>query len=285
MKKRIILMSMLVFLLSLYQVASTQIISSKELANIYEDKSVLVVSARKNADYKKVHINGAVNVWHMDLYKDGAIKGLLKSPEEIAKILGNAGIGADKKIIIYDSGVNTFAGRLYWILKYMGCKDVHVLNGQMKMWRKARKPVTRKATPVLPTTLHVALNEGIIASKAYVKEHKDDANVILVDVRSKEEFDGSAGVIERKGHIPGAINVEYKNLLNEDGTLKSKSDLEKVTKEAGITSDKEIILYCETSVRAGIVYLALTSILEFPKVTVYDGAYFEWSADSACPVE
>ena len=118
-----------------------------------------------------------------------------------------------------------------------------------------------------------------------MKAHKDDANVVLVDVRSKDEYDGKSGAIERKGRIPGAVHFEYNNVFNEDGTLKSKSDIEKLTKEVGITADKDIILYCETSVRAGIVYMALTSVLEFPKVKVYDGAYYEWSADSACPVE
>jgi len=285
MKKRISFVLMVVFLFSLYQSASTQIIVTKELANIYENDDVIILSARKFTDYQKVHIPGAVNVWHMGLYKDGAIKGLLKSPEEIATILGNAGISADKKIIVYDSGVNMFAGRMYWILKYLGCEDVHVLDGQMKMWRKGRKPVTRKATAVSPTAFQVKLNEGLITSKSYVKAHHSDAGVVLVDVRSKDEYDGKAGVIERKGHIAGAIHFEYTHVLNEDGSVKSKADLEKVTKEAGITPDKEIILHCETSVRAGIVYLALTSILDFPKVRVYDGALFEWSADSACPME
>ena len=54
---------------------------------------------------------------------------------------------------------------------------------------------------------------------------------------------------------------------------------------AGITTDKEIILYCASSVRAGIVYIALTSILEFPNVRVYDGAFYEWDADSSNPIE
>jgi len=283
MKKRILFVITIVFLFALS--ASAQIITPKALADMMEDNNVLVISARKATDYKKVHLKGAVNVWHMDLYQDGAIKGLLKSPEEIAKILGDKGINTEKTIIVYDGGDNTFAGRIYWILKYLGSKDVRVLNGQMKMWRKARKPVTRKATEVSSTTFLASPDEAKIASKAYVKAHKDNANVILLDVRDQEEFDGESGVIERKGHIPGAIHFEYKNILNEDGTLKSKADLEKVTKSAGITSDKEIILYCETSVRAGIVYLALKSILEFPEVKVYDGAYFEWSADQACPIE
>lgn len=283
MKKHILFVIAVIFLLALS--ASAQIVTPKALADMMKDNNVLVVSARKATDYKKVHLNGALNVWHMGLYKDGSIKGVLKSPEEIAAVLGNSGISTDKKIIVYDGGDSKFAGRMYWILKYLGCKDVHVLDGQMKMWRKARKPVTRKATAVSSATFQIDLNEGMIVSKAYVKAHRSDAGVVLVDVRSKDEYDGKEGLIERKGHIPGAIHFEYTNVLNEDGTLKSKADLEKVTKDAGITQDKEIILHCETSVRAGIVYLAFTTILDFPKVRVYDGALYEWSSDSTCPME
>jgi len=285
MKKSTVSKVLLVILILVIQIAHAGIISPKELAKIVNDKDVIIISARKTADYDKVHIPGAVNLWHNDLYKAGEIKGLLKSPDEIVKILGSKGISKTSRIIIYDGGQNTFSGRLYWILMYLGCENVDLLNGQMKMWRKARKPVTKKATEVSSTTFVASLDEGMIASKAYVKAHKDDASIVLVDVRSKEEYDGQTGQIERKGHIPGTVHFDYKNVLNEDGTLKSKVDLEKITKDVGITPDKEIILHCETSVRAGIVYLALTSILDFPKVTVYDGALYEWSSDQSCPME
>jgi len=285
MKKRNLGKALLVILLLAFQIIHAGIISPKDLAKIMNDKDVIIISARKTADYTKVHIPGSVNLWHNDLYKAGEIKGLLKSPDEIAKILGSKGISKSSRIIIYDGGQSTFSGRLYWILEYLGCENVDLLNGQMKMWRKARKPVTKKVTNISPATFQAAVNEDIIASSTYVTAHKDDANVVIVDVRSKEEFNGAKGEAERKGHIPGAVHFEYKNILNEDGTIKSKDDLEKITKKAGISSDKEIILYCETSVRAGVVYMALTSILEFPKVRVYDDAYLKWSADSGNPVE
>ena len=276
---------LLAIMVLVIQIAHAGIISPKDLAKIMNDKDVIIISARKTADYDKVHIPGAVNLWHNDLYKAGEIKGLLKSPDEIAKILGSKGISTSSRIIIYDGGKNTFSGRLYWILHYLGCENVDLLDGQMKMWRKARKPVTKKVTDISPTTFQAAVNEDIITSTAYVKVHKDDANVVLVDVRSREEFDGDKGEAKRKGHIPGAVHFEYKNILNDDGTIKPKEDLAKIMKKAGIIPDKEIILYCETSVRAGVVYMALTSILEFSKVRVYDDAYLKWAADSTNPVE
>ena len=212
---------------------------------------------------------------------------MLKSANEITKIFGEKGITENSKIVIYDNGKNKLAGRLYWIFNYMGAKDVNILKGHLKSWMKARKPVTPKATSITPAKFNANLNAGILATMDYVKAHKDDANVILVDVRSKDEFNGidEDEEITRKGHIPGAINFEYKNILNEDDTIKTKEEIAEIMKNAGITSDKQIILYCASSVRAGIVYIALTSILNFPNVKVYDGAFYEWNADSSNPIK
>ena len=265
--------------------AYAETISPKALAKLMKDENVVIVSARKPADYSTVHIKGAVNVWHKDLYQEGEIKGLLISPEEIAKNLGSKGISQDNILVVYDGGKNKFAGRLYWIFDYLGCEDVRILDGQMKKWRKARKPVTKKATTVSPTTFKASPDEAEIAATKYVKAHLNDANVVIVDVRSKEEYEGEKGETERKGHIPGAILFEYKNVLNEDGTIKSKEELAGLAEAAGIGSDKEIILYRETSVRAGIVYMAFKAILGFPNAKVYDGALYEWTADPSNPVE
>jgi thiosulfate/3-mercaptopyruvate sulfurtransferase len=266
------------------QAALAQLVTVKELEEMTEKGNVVVVSARDPKDYTKVHIPGAVNLWHKDLYKEGDIDALLKSPEEIAEILGNLGISEDKTIVIYDSGKAKFAGRIYWVLKYMGAKDVRILDGHMKMWRKGRKPVTKDETEITPVKFKASPVDSIFATIDYVKSHMKNKDFTLVDAREEDEFIGKKGLTKRKGHIPGAIRIDFVEVLNEDGTMKSKEDLAKVFKDAGVTPDKDVVLYCESSVRAGIMYLALTSILDYPKVRVYDGALYEWSADEANPV-
>jgi thiosulfate/3-mercaptopyruvate sulfurtransferase len=267
------------------QAALAQLVTVDELDEMMEKGDVIVVSARATKDYSKVHLPGAVNLWHKDLYKEGDIEALLKSPEEIAEILGNLGMSAEKTIVVYDSGKNKFAGRIYWILKYMGAEDVRILDGHMKMWRKGRKPVTKDETEITPAKFVASPVDSIYASIDYVKSHMKNKDFALVDAREEDEYIGKKGLTERKGHIPGAIRMDYVEVLNEDGTIKSKQDLAKVFSDAGITPDKDVVLYCESSVRAGIMYLALTSILDYPKVRVYDGALYEWSADEANPVE
>jgi len=258
-----------IFLFNTNIFAQSNLISAKETAKIMKDDNVVLVSTRKASDYAKVHITDAVNVDILSLCKSGDIKGILKSPEEISKILGEKGINKDKKIIIYDNGKNVNAGRLYWILKYLGFKDVKILDGHMKAWRSARKPVTKYATKINPVTCSPAVNKEIIVDYNYVKANLKNPKVIIVDVQSQKEFD--------EGHIPNAKNFEYKNIVVEEtGTLKSPEEISKLFTEAGITPDKEVILYCATSARAGIVFMAMESILDYPNVKIYDGAYNEW---------
>jgi len=285
MKKYFLFMTVFMLILLVSTSAIAQLITVKELATIIKDDNTIVVSARKPANYKKVHLPGAVNVWHLDLYKSGDVKGLLKSPAEVAAIFGKNGISKDKAIVIYDSGKNIFAGRLYWILKYLGAENVRILDGHMKMWRKGRKPVTSKATVFKAVDFVPAVKSEMMADKAWIKAHKNDAGVVLLDVRSKEEYDGTKGLIKRKGHIPGSVQLNYKNILSASGTIKPKAELSGIFKAAGVTSDKQIVVFCETSVRAGIVELVLSDILGYGNVKIYDGAMYEWAADSTCPME
>ena len=107
----------------------------------------------------------------------------------------------------------------------------------------------------------------------------------IVDARSADEYKGVAETTLRKGHIPGTINLEYTNMMDAKGLLKSNDALQKIFNDAGITKDKKVIIYCESGVRAGIIFLALKSALNYPNVKVYDGAYAEWQSVSANKVD
>ncbi|MCD4832872.1 MAG: sulfurtransferase [Bacteroidales bacterium] len=266
MKFKNILFSFLLLTIFVNISIAQDLISAAEAKKLVNNKSTVIVSTRSAEDYAKVHIRNAVNVSIDALASTTEPKGILKSPAELATILGKKGIDPAKKIVIYDTGSNKGSGRLYWILKYLGFNDVKVLDGHMQAWRTARGPVTNAATKVTAVTFTPKVNSKIFCNKAYVKSKLNSA--VIVDVRDDTEWG--------EGHINGAKHLEFKNVLADGGKLKSKAELEKLFNSAGMTKNKEIILYCATSVRAGVVFLALTSILEYPNVKVYDGAYNEW---------
>jgi len=283
--KKILLYAFVLAVLPLCKVNAQDIIKANELAKIIKNDNVVVVSTRTAADYKKVHITGAVHLSHSALYKDGPVKNMLNSPQEIAKTLGAAGISESKTIVLYDDGTGKYAGRLYWILSYIGAKDVKILDGHMKAWRAARKPVTKNPSNVKAATFTPKVNKAYLSDMNEVKSSAGSTSVAIIDARSAAEFAGQAETTLRKGHIPGSINLEYTNMLNARSELKSNEELQKIFSAAGITKDKKVILYCESGVRAGIMFFALKSALKYPNVKIYDGAYSEWQSVSANKVE
>ena len=99
---------------------------------------------------------------------------------------------------------------------------------------------------------------------------------MVVDARTADEFAGNHKKSE--GHIPGALNLNYEDLLTSTGTFKSSEELQTIADGLGLTRDKELIFYCQTSIRAGVHYYAFKKILGYENVKVYDGAYNEWFA-------
>ena len=286
MKKYSFIFSTVLLLLFLGQNLYGQpLMSAKELKSKVNNEDYIIVSAEKAADYAKVHVANSVNIYPFDLFKPGDIKGVLKSPAELAEIFGAAGISSDKNIVVYDNGKGVLAGRLFWIFDYLGCDNIWILDGQVDAWRKARGPLTNKATDITPATFTYSLNDDIYVSTTWVQGHLNDAGTIIVDTRSAGEYNGEKGETSRKGHIPGAINLEYKNVINDDGKLKTAEELTTIFDNAGIGTDKNVVLYCETSNRTGLVYIALKYLLKYPNVEVYDGALYEWVSDASNAVE
>jgi len=256
------------------------LITAKELAKKMKDDNVVIVDTRKTKDYNKTHIKGAIHLYQDELNVKTPIKGVLKKPSKLATLLGSKGISENNEIVLYcNKGTN--AGRVYWVLKYMGAKNVKILDGQMKAWKSARKPITKKASTRAATTFNKKMNKAYLARMSDVKKSIKDANIVLIDARDIEEYNGTKKDDKdnlRKGHIPGSISIPKKSLVDSKKKLKSKDELAAIFNNAGATSDKTIIIYCKSSSRAGLEFMALTSVLGYKNVKVYDGAFYEWES-------
>ncbi len=280
MKRSIIISLILVFAFS-SAILAQDYISVSELSKIYKQKAVVVIDASKTTAFKKGHIPYAVNVYHNDLCKTSGTKSMLKPANTIAATLGTKGISKDAQIIIYDGGSSKYSGRMYWVLKYLGATNVKILNGNMKAWKAARKPVTATVVKKRKTTFSPSIKSTYLANMAAVKVGLKDAGTLVVDVRPVDEYKGKTGTTTRKGHIPGAINFHFKSVLNANGTFKTKAQIQALANAKGITKNKKVILYCTSSVRAGVVFMVFKTILKYPNVKVYDGAFNEWEAKVA----
>jgi len=254
-------------------VAQGDIISAAEFMKLVKtNKELVIIDASKKESYTKTHVKNAINIPHADLYQETEIEGLIMKPADLAAFFGSKGVSNSSAIVVYDGGSQKYSSRVYWVLKYLGATDVKILHKDMDQWRKSRVPITKMPSKAKTATFTPSVNSAIIADLAYVKSGK----ATIVDARAADEFDGSAE--KSDGHLPGSVNINYKDFLNDKEAFKSKEEIEALLKSKGITSITPMVGYCRTSVRAAVIYVAVANILGWDTFKVYDGAYLEWVA-------
>ncbi|MDA3907345.1 MAG: sulfurtransferase [Bacteroidales bacterium] len=272
-KVQILIIAFLFILPSAF--AQVDFISVKDyMTKMKSDKNMVTLHTGAAKDYQRVHIRRSIFVSYKETEKTGDVKGLMQDASELATLLGKKGVSNTNTIVVYDGGSQKYSNRVYWLLKYLGASDVKVLHKDLNTWRKSRVPLTAVPVKGKATTFAASVNTNVLANTADVKKAIDNANYVIVDARAKSEFDGSDG--QSKGHIKSAINIDYKELLTASGAFKTKEEIKAIADAAGITAGKEVILYCQTSIRGAVSYFAFKNVLGLENVKLYDGAIEEW---------
>lgn len=238
---------------------------------------VVIVDVRGSGDYMAGHIPGAINVPLGTLQgPPDAVPYPVKKEEAT---LGADGLDISKDVVLYGEG-REMAYREFWILDYLGMKNIHVLDGGLEGW----KGQTATEKTALPATKFIARPDlSKYATTAYVRAHLKKPGVILLDVRSAGEYHGTDVRALRGGHIPGAINMDYANNFQKDSTtLKSLDELKKMY--AKLDKKKEIITYCQTGTRAANAYFVL-KMLGFKRVRDYVPSWIEWGSNENLPAD
>lgn len=238
------------------------------------------------SDFEQAHIPVAV-FFDLDAVsdRDSHLPHMMPSPRSFAASVGALGIGNDDRIVVYDTAGLFSAARVWWMLKTMGAKHVQVLDGGLPRWLAQGRPVQTGGSEAVATHFEtvdpgksVALIDDVRGALAQ--------GVQVVDARGAARFNGQAaeprpGV--RSGHMPGALNLPYGRLLNEDGTMKRGSALEQTFTEAGVDIDRPIVTTCGSGVTAAILTLGLAELGRSSRL--YDGSWSEWGAREDTPVE
>lgn len=285
-KKNLLLFFAVIFLFAGKIIAQSDFISAKEF-NDYAKKTsgLIIVDASKPDLYTKAHLKGAINLPYKELnQKEGKVEGLMESPANMAKVFGDKGISENDAIVVYDEGSQKYSTRVYWLLKYLGASNVKLLHKENNAWRDSRILLTSEPTKLKAKTFIPKVNESKAIDVAGISAKMND--VVLIDAREVAEYSGTetGDKAYSKGHFPKAVNVEFKSLLNADDSYKSVDELTKLFADKGLTSDKTYVLYCKTGVKASVVYFALTELLKYSNVSLYDGGYVEWEAEGK-PIE
>lgn len=243
----------------------------------------LVHVGGKLEDYEAGHLPGAIFLLSADLTNpDDPIRGQIGTAEQVAAALGNAGLTAEDTIVLYDANSNLSAARAYWVLKYYQHANVHIYNGGLIKWQEEGQELVTDVPEVEATVYEIGEADPEIRTTGdYVLENYDKAGVQLCDARNPEEYIGTDVRSEVGGHIPGAINLDWVNTVNPDGTFLPAARLDELFTLSGFERENEIITYCQTGVRGAHVWFVLRELLGYPNVRNYDGSWEEWGNDPA----
>jgi len=282
MKKIFLSLAGLIAAFSLYSQVS---ISAKDFgAELKTNKEMVVIDVQAADVYAKQHIQGAINIPHKSLYKTGEIEGQFLSSEELSAIFGKKGVSNTSKIVIYDDGSQKYNSRVWWVLKYLGATDVSLLHKEAGQMEAARIPMTATAATKKATTFTPTLNDAMNIDMATVASLSSNPNAILLDVREPDEYNGTDKANKSKGHLPGAVFMHFKEVQTSTGAFKPKEEIIETAAKFGATPEKEIVVYCQTGIKAAVVYIALKEIAGFPNVRLFAGAYAEWASVPENPI-
>lgn len=242
--------------------------------------------------YERGHIPGALNInWHRDLV-DKERRDIAKK-EDFENLLQASGVDKDTTIILYGDNNNWFAAWGAWIFETYGLgQQVKLLDGGRKLWEAKGLPLDTAAKEQTPTTLTLSERDTAIRARftdvVAVAEGKHD--IKLIDIRSADEYSGNIfapeGVKElsvRAGHIPGAVNVPWGSIVNQDGTFKSVDEIKKIYADKGVDGSAPIITYCRIGERSSHTWFALKKILGYD-VKNYDGSWTEYGNAVGVPI-
>ena len=248
-------------------------------------KRPLILDLRPPEAYTAGHIPGAI---HLDLWGVSLID---TDPAPlnaflwmIEHVLAVHGVQASTPVIVYDDQSGMRAARAFWFLEYFGHRSVRMLDGGFGAWAAAGHEITREAGPP-PKSDWTGTRQGhTLATYKEVRSAIGRNDKVILDTRSDDEYSGALVRARRGGAIPGAVHIEWTRNLTPSGEFKSADELRQMYADAGVTSDREVITYCQGGYRAAHSYLALR-LLGYPRVRMYIGSWKEWGDREELPVE
>lgn len=235
----------------------------------------------KRHDYDAAHVPGAVFVdWTRDIVDPlDPVPVQIAQPDAFAAKMGELGIGDHTLVVTYDDYDHIFAGRLAWALRYYGHDAVRVVDGGWSRWIAEGRPTSRDTAERVPARFTARPRPGLRRTAEEVTKSLGKSDVLLVDARPPEQYEGKVSASGRAGHIPGARNVPYARLVDpQTGKFLAEEQLARVFAEAGIDVGNlppEIVVYCNGGVSCTVPLQALR-MLGRDDVAVYDGSWNEW---------
>ncbi|MGH9985366.1 MAG: sulfurtransferase, partial [Nitrososphaeraceae archaeon] len=211
------------------------------LSALIRKKNVRVVDVRKEEEYAKEHIPGAVSLPLARVLEK-------ESPTHCIELLQDIGVNEDLPVVTYDDTFGALAARVAWTFQYLGHQHSSILEVTFSQWKNMGYRTEKKSNSYKWQPHSLKINQSIYADLAYVE--KASSNKVLVDSRERLNF--------LSEHIPEAVNLPY-TMLRADGRVLSKGDdIRRLLQNRGIHENSELVTYCgSVGTLSGLVYYGL----------------------------
>jgi len=262
------------------------LVTADWLAASLEDTDVVILHVGGDeAEYRGAHIPGArfIPLGALNQERDG-VPGMLPPSAELAATFAGAGISDMMHVIVY--GAPLFAARAFVALEQIGQPRVSLLDGGLPAWRAGGHPLSD--SPVAPVAGSlVARPTDVVVTGDWVRDRLEDPTIALIDARPPAQFTGEdpGSGIPRPGHIPGAENVFWEQLIvsAEDPRLQDVATLRALFAEHGATADRTVVTYCRTGMQSSFAYFVARYLGH--QTRIYDGSFVDWSPREEYPVQ
>lgn len=233
------------------------------LRTLIKKNKVRVVDVRKKDEYLKGHIPTSASLPLADLLSDD-------SPESIIKIMSNLGIADNTPVVVYDDTFGALASRVAWSFKFVGHKNVSLLEVTYSGWKNMGLEIEKRSNKFPKSSHSLDIDYSIYADAEYVENARNDKNKVIIDSRERLNF--------LTEHIPNSKNIPYTMIRSEDSILRNPSELRRFMENRGINSNSEIITYCgSVGTLSGLVFFALKTA-GISNVKLYPKSFKEWKS-------
>lgn len=262
------------------------LIEPEQLVQHLSDDNLLIIDTCSSANYSKQHVPSAVHIPPQSLQCGIApVPGKIPSPAQLSAMFSAIGLSDEKHVVVYDDEGGGWAGRLIWTLDAIGHTHYSYLNGGIHAWANEGHPIETTINNAIATEYDVTINTRPIAEIDDIISNLDNPEFAIWDARSAAEYSGEKVLAQRGGHIPGAQNIDWLELMDRDRNMRliNLEALQQRLNGLGLTKDKQIVTHCQTHHRSGLTYLAM-KILGYTNIKGYHGSWSEWGNQSNTPI-
>ncbi len=263
------------------------LLSPEQFEDVRGRAGILLVDLSEPATYVQYHVPDAVFMEYAWIVRvEQPRMGLLPTPERLAHVFSAYGLTPETHVVAYDDEGGGRACRLLYTLEAAGHTRYSLLDGGLRAWANAGHPIDTEIHWPTPGTFTPHMNFEPVATRQYILDHLSDPEVVLLDARSRGEYTGEKRYARRGGHIPGAVHMEWTEAMDRERDLRLKpaAELRAMLAERGVTSDKTVVVYCQTHHRSAHTWFLL-KYLGFDKVKGYPGSWSDWGNEPNTPIE